>query len=215
MFNVVIGAKGHSRRIPGKNLRLLHGKPLIYWSIRHALDLGLVPNVLTDHAEIKSAALGYGALVIDEPAEIAECDDSDYIYRYFVELTGSMLPILSLSPAAPFRDPAKTREGMELFRTGAYDRIAGGYKLQRLIVDKEYNFLDQEIQCCDLPVRYVIDDSLYITSATRALAKGFWHDCHERETIVETDSLRGVDLDEEDDWVHAEMLAPLFFGKNK
>ena len=59
----VIPVRGGSRGLPGKNIRLLGGHPLVAWTIQAALeaeeDLHVV--VSTDSAEIAEVALRYGA----------------------------------------------------------------------------------------------------------------------------------------------------------
>lgn len=59
----LIPARGGSKGIPRKNLKRFLGKPLIYWSIRAALESGVARRVVvsTDDAEIAEVARGYGA----------------------------------------------------------------------------------------------------------------------------------------------------------
>jgi CMP-N-acetylneuraminic acid synthetase len=61
----LILARGGSKRLPGKNLKLLHGKPLLAWSIEAALacpEIGMT-LVSTDSQEIADVALRHGAQV--------------------------------------------------------------------------------------------------------------------------------------------------------
>lgn len=61
----VIPARGGSKRIPRKNIKIFHGKPLIAWSIEVAKTSGLFENIYisTDDEEIASTAEEYGALI--------------------------------------------------------------------------------------------------------------------------------------------------------
>ena len=61
----VIPARGGSKGVPGKNLKLLAGKPLIYWSIKSALDAKCIDRVIvtTDSIEIARIAKNMGAEV--------------------------------------------------------------------------------------------------------------------------------------------------------
>ena len=56
-------ARGGSKGVPGKNIRLLGGKPLIAHSVEHALASGVCDRVLvtTDSEEIRDAAVAAGA----------------------------------------------------------------------------------------------------------------------------------------------------------
>ncbi len=61
----IIPARGGSKSIKYKNLALLNGKPLVYYSIKSAKKSRLVDRVIvsTDNKKIKSIALKYGAEV--------------------------------------------------------------------------------------------------------------------------------------------------------
>ena len=62
---VLITARGGSKRIPGKNIRPLGGKPLIVWSINFAKDIPGIVDILvsTDDKNILEVAKNAGALV--------------------------------------------------------------------------------------------------------------------------------------------------------
>lgn len=61
----IIPARGGSKRIPGKNIKDFHGKPIIAYSIEVALDSNLFDNVMvsTDDLEIAEIAQKFGASV--------------------------------------------------------------------------------------------------------------------------------------------------------
>ena len=68
----IIPARGGSRRIPGKNKKYFHGKPIIAYSIMAAQDSGLFDRVVvsTDDKDICDIAEAYGAVCIGRPAEL-------------------------------------------------------------------------------------------------------------------------------------------------
>lgn len=71
----VIPARGGSKRIPGKNIRPFHGKPIIAWSIEAALASGCFDKVIvtTDDAKIAEVARQYGAETpFVRPAELSD-----------------------------------------------------------------------------------------------------------------------------------------------
>lgn len=69
----IIPARGGSKGIPRKNVRLLNGKPLIAYSIEQALRTPAITRVVvsTDDPEIGAVAQQYGAEVVWRPAEIS------------------------------------------------------------------------------------------------------------------------------------------------
>ncbi len=71
----IIPARGGSKRIPRKNIKLFNGKPMLAWSIECALSSGLFDHVIvsTDDAEIAEIAKAYGAEVpFIRPATLAD-----------------------------------------------------------------------------------------------------------------------------------------------
>lgn len=70
----IIPARGGSKRIPRKNIKLFNGKPIIAWSVQAAMDAGIFDRIIvsTDDPEIASVAIGYGAEVpFMRPAELS------------------------------------------------------------------------------------------------------------------------------------------------
>lgn len=70
----VIPARGGSQRIPGKNIRIFAGKPIIAYSIETAINSGLFDRVIvsTDDAKIAGIAEKYGAEIpFLRPPELA------------------------------------------------------------------------------------------------------------------------------------------------
>ncbi len=75
MILAVIPARGGSKRIPRKNIKLFHGKPMIYYAIRAALESEVFDRVIvsTDDNEIAKVALDCGAEVpFIRPIELAD-----------------------------------------------------------------------------------------------------------------------------------------------
>ncbi|WP_153913946.1 pseudaminic acid cytidylyltransferase [Shewanella sp. TC10] len=71
----IIPARGGSKRIPRKNIKLFAGKPIIAHVIERALESGCIDRVIvsTDDDEIAQVALRYGAEVpFIRPADIAD-----------------------------------------------------------------------------------------------------------------------------------------------
>ena len=61
----LIPARGGSKRLPGKNIRIVGGKPLINWSVDVCRDVNYISNVMvsTDDNTIRQIALEAGAMV--------------------------------------------------------------------------------------------------------------------------------------------------------
>ena len=84
----IIPARGGSKGLPGKNLKVLNGFPLIYYTIRAAIDSSEVSRVIVSTEDIRIAEIAreYGAEVpFLRPMELAQ-DDSMVMDSYFVIL---------------------------------------------------------------------------------------------------------------------------------
>jgi len=108
----IITARGRSRRIPKKNVRELLGKPLIYYTIKAALESKFLARVIlsTDHDEIIEIGRKYGVEVpFRRPKELAKDDTPtiDVIIHAlnFLEENEGFSPdiIVILEPTSPLR----------------------------------------------------------------------------------------------------------------
>lgn len=71
----IIPARGGSKRIPRKNIKIFHGKPMIAWSIEAALQSGCFDRVIvsTDDYEIAEVSMSFGAEVpFMRPPELSD-----------------------------------------------------------------------------------------------------------------------------------------------
>ena len=107
---VIIPARGGSKGVPQKNIKLLGGKPLIAHAIECALGSKKASKIVvsTDDDAIASAVNQYPIEVVKRPSELAE-DDSNvvtavtYTYDYLKE---DFDAIVLLQPTAPLRTSA-------------------------------------------------------------------------------------------------------------
>lgn len=117
----VIPARGGSKGIPRKNLRLLNGKPLIYYSIKTALasQYSLDVYVSSEDDEILNTAIGFGAKIHKRDISIAD-DKSTldpvihacYSYAQAVENKSYDL-IITMQPTSPLLKTASLDSAIE------------------------------------------------------------------------------------------------------
>ena len=91
----IIPARAGSQRIPGKNVRMLAGHPLLAYSIAAALQSGVCDRVLvsTDSLEIAKIALDYGAEVPElRPLEMSGPSAHDILSCAMRWTIGFLLP---------------------------------------------------------------------------------------------------------------------------
>jgi N-acylneuraminate cytidylyltransferase len=128
----LIFARGGSKGLPGKNIRLFGGKPLIAWSIEHALTVKRIDRVIvsTDSEEIASVAIQYGAQVpFIRPAELARDDSPEWLaWRHalnFLNETEGCMPtmMVSIPATAPLRSSIDIENCIDLYEKGNVDIV--------------------------------------------------------------------------------------------
>lgn len=127
-----IFARGGSKGLPGKNIRLLGGKPLIAWSIEHALAVKRIERVIvsTDSEEIAEVARAHGAEVpFVRPAELAGDKSPEWLawrhaLNYLIETHGSLPDaMVSVPTTAPLRLPIDIENCLDQYEKGDADMV--------------------------------------------------------------------------------------------
>jgi CMP-N-acetylneuraminic acid synthetase len=127
-----IFARGGSKGLPGKNIRLLGGKPLIAWSIEHALAVKQINRVIvsTDSDEIAELAKHHGAEVpFMRPAELAGDNSPEWLawrhaLNYLKESTGALPEVMvSVPTTAPLRLSIDIENCLDEYKKGDADIV--------------------------------------------------------------------------------------------
>lgn len=126
----LIPARGGSKGVKHKNVRLVGGKPLIAWSIETALAAKDIDRVVvsTDDADIARVAQDCGAEVLKRPADIAgdRTPMIDVIVHALDELdkpNGLYEHLLLLQPTAPARIPADIAAAYQAIKSSGADSL--------------------------------------------------------------------------------------------
>lgn len=120
---VIIPARGGSKGVPGKNIKLLNGKPLIQYTIEAALEITDEKNIIvsTDCVEIKAVVENLGICVPTlRPKELASDTSGTYevlLYELLkLEKKGEYYDyLILLQPTSPFRTGNQIREALDLY----------------------------------------------------------------------------------------------------
>ena len=176
----LITARGGSKRLPGKNIRSLCGKPLIVWSIDVAKNIPEICDILvsTDDPAIAEVCTGAGAHVPWlRPAELAtdtasSVDVALHALDWHEDAMGAVDGIILLQPTSPFRTRATVQQGIELFGKHGHQPVLGvspthAHPMWTLKMEGEYlvPFMQehsQETRSQDLLPAYVVNGSFYL-----------------------------------------------------
>jgi CMP-N,N'-diacetyllegionaminic acid synthase len=214
----LIPARGGSKGIPRKNIKLIAGKPLIVWTIEAALRSSLLEAVVvsTDDPEIAEVARRAGAQVpFMRPAELAQ-DQTPGLdpVLHALDQLAEYDSVLLLQPTSPLR----TTENIDACLTLAMQRHAPSvvsvsepdthpYWIYRLT---ESQTLERIVDAApvarrqDLPVVMALNGAMYFADAN-------W--LRRNRSLVGAETLgyvmareRSIDLDTPLDWKLAELL---------
>ncbi|QOD82917.1 cytidylyltransferase domain-containing protein [Chromobacterium haemolyticum] len=214
----VIPARGGSKGVPGKNIRLVGGKPLIAWSIEAAKGARFVDRVIlsSDDSKIINTALQYGcevpfirdtALALDDTATIevvldaiTRCSGYDWV--------------LLLQPTSPLRTAEDIDNAIQhCIRLNAPSCVSvcevkeSPYWMFTLNKDKQLLPLLPEAQPTrrqDLPTVHTLNGAIY-------LARTDWLKQHRKfiahDTIAyEMPAEHSIDLDTESDFQQLKVI---------
>lgn len=127
----VITARGGSKRIPKKNIKIFLGKPIIAYSIQVALDTGVFDKVMvsTDSEEIAEIARKYGAEVPFLRSEKTSNDfasTADVLFEVldrYEEIGEIFDNMVCIYPTAPFITVEKIKRGLELLKNSETNMV--------------------------------------------------------------------------------------------
>lgn len=178
----IITARGGSKGIPRKNIKMLAGKPLIAWTIEAALQSHVLNRVIvsTDDEEIAEISKKWKAEVpFLRPCDLAK-DDSPTLpvlqhALSWLRSSEGYIPevIVTLQPTSPLRRAEHIDQAIALLQKTRADSMVSvcltehsPYWMKRLEEDRVFPFLDgkKEYQRRqDLPPVYRINGAIYAT----------------------------------------------------
>ena len=126
----VIPARGGSKRVPRKNVRVLGNVPLLVWTFRAALAVPRFCDVLltTDDEEVASIGRDYGALVpwLRPPELSSDTASSEDVLGHalgeYERVNGAVDVVVLLQPTSPFRRTNSIDKALDLFLSQPLNR---------------------------------------------------------------------------------------------
>jgi CMP-N-acetylneuraminic acid synthetase len=221
----IVAARKGSKRVVGKNVRPLGGKPMCQWVIETATKVkGLDRLVVSsDDERVLEIARSFGEhLVLQRPAELAQ-DKSpavDYVFHALKVLEakgeGPFDAVCIMPAASPFALPSDVEATIDLFtRTGAETAVSvveiehavHPFKMKVLEGDRLLPYVEEErgrMAAHELPKIYVRNCAVYVSKRSVFF---------EYKQIVGTDMRgyvmpadRSMDINSEMDFAFAEFL---------
>jgi CMP-N,N'-diacetyllegionaminic acid synthase len=216
-----ICARGGSIGVPGKNIRPLHGKPLIAHTIDQALAVKAIDAVYvsTDDPAIAEVARRHGARVpFVRPAELATSSAPkvpviQHLCTWVAEQEGSFDRIVDLDPTSPLRTVGDIEACLALLDDGT-DAVITAFESEK---NPYFNMVERKpdgniglvcrpsgtvVARQQAPHVYSMNASIYVWHR-HTLAKGLWNG---RLKLHVMPRERSIDIDSPLDFAIVEML---------
>lgn len=218
----IIPARGGSKGLPGKNIKILAGKPLLAYTVESALKANHLSKVIlsTDDPEIAKVGISLGLEVpFLRPADLAK-DQSptlpviQHALNYYKDKGEHFDAVCLLQVTSPFRPPKLIDEAIAKFQLQNADSLVSVLKVPDhfnphwTFEESSDGFLkistgDEKIisRRQELPACYFRDGSIYITK-TDVISAGSLYG--EKVTFLENDPNFYINIDTQKDWELAE-----------
>nr|EAL3817485.1 acylneuraminate cytidylyltransferase family protein [Campylobacter fetus] len=176
MVIAVIPARSGSKGIKNKNLVLLNNQPLIYYTIKAALNSKCISKVLvsSDSEEILSYAKSQNVDILKRPIELAQDDTtSDKVLLHALEFYKDYKDVIFLQPTSPLRTNIHIDEAFKIYKNSDANALISVTEcdnkiLKAFICDNkgdlkgicndEYPFMPRQ----KLPKTYMSNGAIYI-----------------------------------------------------
>lgn len=225
----VIPARGGSKRIPRKNIKDFCGKPMIAWSIEAAKTSGLFDRIIvsTDDAEIAEVAKQWGAEVpFMRPDELSNdyagtTEVISHATQWALEQGLDVDAVCCIYATAPFVQVADLMRGLEVLESGdwAYaftvtDFAAPIFRSFKQTAEGGIEMFFPEhflTRSQDLPTVLHDAGQFYWGRPSAWIEGKRIFDRHSTPVVIPR--WRVQDIDTQEDWVRAEILAPIIMGR--
>ncbi|WP_312627715.1 acylneuraminate cytidylyltransferase family protein [Scandinavium sp.] len=213
----IIPARGGSKRLPGKNKKMLHGKPMITWTIEAAMNASGISTVYvsTDDPEIAELSRAAGALVPElRPAHLSQDETSTIdVVKYIYGKNPCYDAIAILQPTSPLRTSADIENAISLFIKNKASSVISITECEHKIswsnyLDNDLNldgFLSQAYSDPDGRVGYRLNGAIYLFDAKKLDSDAFnFYDKNAYGYLM--DRVSSIDIDYIEDFEYAEYL---------
>lgn len=222
----LIPARGGSKGVERKNIKLLAGEPLIGHTIRSAKEAQNLDRIIvtTDDEEIKSVAESHGAEVpFIRPLELAtdEASTNSVIEHalHYLETEEEYLPeaVVLLQPTSPLRTAEHIDGAIDIHRTELVTTVISVYRdhSYRWRPDEhgatQLNYTGSASRRQDKQLEYVENGAIYVTETLHFLDKGELRGGS--ISLFEMSERESVDIDTEFDFCLAETIIQRLEGE--
>ena len=200
-MKIVIPARGGSKRIPNKNVKLLNGKPLISYAIETCLKVTPEVYVSTDCSTISDVSLSCGAKVISRPADLAtDTSRTEDAIEHFLDTVDGVDEFACVQATTPMLDSDSLQKGFEKLRV--YDSVISVVEKTEYLWDKHHKPINfsklGRPRTQNIDTIYSENGAFYITTKDCFMKGKCLYDG--RVGLVTMNALSSFEIDTKDDW---------------
>ncbi len=211
-----VPARGGSKSIPMKNIKLINGRPLIYWSALALQEASEVKEfyIATDDLRIKEVALSFGfdkLKVYDRlPDNAQDHSSTESILLEFIEKNkfGNNDIFLLVQLTNPFLKSEWINDALSIYSLNNYDSLLSVVPSKRFFWGNNgeplnYDFVNRPRRQ-DFDGQFMENGAFYINKVNSILTSK--NRLSGTIGIYEMPEYTGYEIDEQDDWVIVEAL---------
>ena len=226
----IIPARGGSKRIPRKNIKVFNGKPLIHWTILNLINFNLFDDIIvsTDDEEISYSCKSFDVKVIDNRPKNLSDDLTPtlpvikYVVESYLKFSNLFDQVVCVYPGSVLLQKSDLVEAQKLFEKKQTQFVIAASKyshpIQRSfsinndneVMEYDESSLNQRTQ--DLKEYFHDAGQFYWGN------KNLWASCDgliKNCSAITIPNWRIQDIDSVDDWQRAEILHKVISGQIK
>ena len=223
-ISIILARKG-SKGIKNKNLSIVNGKPLIYWSIKQSLKAKKIYQtwVSSDSEKILALSKKYGAMTIKRPDKYSMDETSSeeswlHAVNFLIKKKITFENVIGIQPTSPIRSSLDFNEAIKFFKMNKLDSLFTSTKIEdHFIWERKNNKLIANYTFKKRPRRqdikpkflengsfYIFNKNIFIKKKCRLFGK--------IGTYIQNKKIKKFQIDDEEDLKIVNVLFKKFYN---
>ncbi len=225
----ILPARGGSKRIKKKNIKIFNGHPMIYWTLKILKNSNLFDKIIvsTEDKKIKNLSLKFGAdIIIERPKKLSDdyTGTQEVISHSIKYLENQKLKfdyVCCVYPCSPFLQVNDLKKAAKIAYTNdkfVFPVSEYSHPIQRAMhksKNKDLHFINKknvQMRTQDLKKTFHDAGQFYFAKKKTWISSKKMHSYSKGIVIP---NWRTVDIDNTNDWIKAQKISKYFMNKKK
>ena len=217
----ILPARGGSKRIKKKNIKIFNGKPMIYWSLKTLIKSNLFHKIIvsTEDKKIKDLSIKFGAdIIVERPKKLADDftgtqEVINHSIKYLENQNLKFDYVSCVYPCSPFLKISDLKKALKLSFTSEkfiFPVLEYSHPIQRAMFkkkNKDLYFLNKKNQnrrTQDFKKTFYDAGQFYFAKKKTWLSKKKMHSFAKGIVVP---NWRVIDIDNNEDWIKAQKIS--------